>query len=466
MSRAYLTPALALLAVGAAALAPALRSAAKTAPEPPPTPQAAHVEPVTASGPGVQVTAEPDRAAVLADGDRRVRVRLGLKADASTSDAPRVPTDLVVVLDRSGSMTGDKILDAKAAASELVGQLGAEDRFALVSFASDLSVDLPLTVGTVEARQRAIDALEAGGGTDMRAGLATGLEVLGASAPGRARRVVLISDGLPDTADPLPALARRAAVMEAPLTAIGIGMDYDETLMQTLADAGTGNFHWVERGPQLSVVLADELDTARETVASGVRVALRSDVGARIVDAAGYPIVDGHFDMGSLFAGQHRSLWVTLELPPGVEPGDIDPGAFEVRWLDTAGAVASAAVDLDPVAVTRDKAAFFASVDEKGWADCVVNEDYNDLKSKVSAALQRGDVDEAQAEITAYRSEVATMNAVVDSAAVRDNLAEVDALEQQLAVQAQHPKHVQNAWAKGISTDAYQGRRSGQSKSW
>lgn len=461
MTRALYTPVLATLAIGAAAVAPQMRSAAvETAPTPP------ALEAVSVVTGGIHVTAEADRAAVLAGGDRQVRVRLDLAADVPTTQLPRVPTDLVVVLDRSGSMDGDKILDAQAAAIELVGQLGAEDRFGLVSFASDLRVDVPLSAGTMQSRRAAIEALQASGMTAMGSGLAEGLRLVAEPAPGRARRVVLISDGMPDTREGLTELARTAASSEAPLTAIGIGMDYDETLMQSLADAGTGNFHWVRRGPQLSAVLGDELDTARETVASGVRVALRSETGARIVDAAGYPVVDGHFDLGSLFAGQRRSLWVTVELPPGLDATDVDPGAFDVRWLNTSGTVASAAVDLSPVQITHDEQVFYANIDQQGWADCVVAEDYNGLKTRVSAALQRGDADQAQAEIAAYRSEVSTMNATVGSAAVADNLLQVEQLSQELSEQAANPRHLQNEWAKSTSTSAYQGRRSGQSKSW
>lgn len=466
MSRALVTPILACLAVGAAAAAPTLQAhlgeEKPLAPEPAPQVTLA----TTSDAAGVQLTAEPDREAVLASGDRQVRVRLTLAADALEGDTPRVPTDLVIVLDRSGSMDGDKLLDAKAAATELVGQLKDSDRFALVSFSGDARVDVPLLQTSLERDpRRAIDALTAGGGTSMVPALARGLSVVATPEPGRTRRLVLISDGLPDTRDGLVELARTAARAEAPLTTVGIGTDYDETLMQTLADAGTGNFHWTRRGPQLAAVLGDELDTARETVASGLDVALHSESGARIVDAAGYPVVDGRLQLGSLYAGQTRSLWVTVELPPG-HLGDLDPGAFRVGWTDAAGAVARADIDLAPIEITEDQGQFLASVNAEAWSDCVVQEDYNALRSEVSAALQRGDADAARGSIARYRAQVGSLNEVVQSAAVVDNLAEVDALEQELEVQLVNPREVQNVWAKGTSTAAYQGRRSGQSKSW
>jgi Ca-activated chloride channel family protein len=74
------------------------------------------------------------------------RLELTIRGDAAkTGAAARVPTDLVVMFDRSGSMSGDPIEFARAAVRELVAQLGPEDRFALVSYASEARVDVPLT---------------------------------------------------------------------------------------------------------------------------------------------------------------------------------------------------------------------------------------------------------------------------------------------------------------------------------
>src|SRR5262249_17291493 len=111
--------------VAATALAGAAARGKSPAPVPTPTFSAPPTGPVTFSG-------HLDRTAVLRSGDGLVRMELviGGKGD-ETAHAHRVPTDLVIVLDRSGSMAGEKIAHARAAVYELVAGLGPQDRFGL-----------------------------------------------------------------------------------------------------------------------------------------------------------------------------------------------------------------------------------------------------------------------------------------------------------------------------------------------
>jgi hypothetical protein len=113
---------LALVGVRAACVAPPAAGGATT---------------VSAPGGGrVTFTGTLDRTSVLRGGDGVVRMELVMRAapDVEHVTAVRRPTDLVIVLDRSGSMTGEKIEHARAAVRELIGQLGPDDRFALVTY--------------------------------------------------------------------------------------------------------------------------------------------------------------------------------------------------------------------------------------------------------------------------------------------------------------------------------------------
>ena len=86
-----------------------------------------------------------DRGAVHVGGDGLVHLELIAKgAELPERAASRRPTDVVVVLDRSGSMAGDPMAKALAAIRELVGQLGSDDRFALVTYAHGANVAIPL----------------------------------------------------------------------------------------------------------------------------------------------------------------------------------------------------------------------------------------------------------------------------------------------------------------------------------
>ena len=415
-----------------------------------------------------------DRGAVMAGGSGTVRMELRIASEHEPQAGLRRATDLVVVLDESGSMSGEKIADARHAAHQLLAQLGAEDRFALVSFDSNVDLRIPLDYATPEHQRswyRAINGISAGGGTEMQAGLAAGSEQH-RPTPGRAARTILISDGLPNSPDGLVAQARGFARAETPLTTVGIGSDYDERLMVDLADAGTGNFYWVTQGQDLAAVFGHELSTAQETVASGLQVGLELGEGVELVDASGYPtrVVGGRvvFDVGTLYASQERSFWVTLAVP-AASAGERSVAMPSLSWRTPEGG-ATATLTLEPssVDVVEEQQRFLAAIDADTWGRSVIEEEYNVLRNAVSHAVQAGDMATAQASIDAYTARNRALNEHVDSQQVWDNFDDVAALEQQVQQQFEGEQQSarQNVFAKTLNSISYGSRRQGQAKGY
>src|SRR5215470_18059861 len=105
--------------------------------------------PTQFSAPGggpVTFTGTLDRTAVRKGSDGRVRLELVIAAQPQPGEhAQRVPTDLMVILDRSGSMAGEKLEQARAAVRALIAQLGPEDRFGFVTYSNDARLEIPLT---------------------------------------------------------------------------------------------------------------------------------------------------------------------------------------------------------------------------------------------------------------------------------------------------------------------------------
>ena len=132
---------------------------------------------VTAPGGGrVTFTGTIDRTRVLRGADGSVRMELVMRAgaDAERAATVRRPTDLVIVLDRSGSMMGEKIEQARAAVRELVGQLAPDDRFALVTYANAATVTIPFAPADTRARGGWLETLAqvaADGGTNISGGV-------------------------------------------------------------------------------------------------------------------------------------------------------------------------------------------------------------------------------------------------------------------------------------------------------
>ncbi len=369
----------------------------------------------------VTLEAGLDRGSVLEGSDGLVRVELVLRGQQVDAIAPHVPTDLVVVLDRSGSMQGQPIATAVGAVRELISGLADGDRFALVSYASAAQLDIALEVADPGARSRwngRLGHLQATGGTNLSSGLDLADSVLTrASRGGRAPRVIVLSDGLANQGDfSLPGLRARAAralAGEYVLSSVGIGAGFDETVMSALADAGTGNFYYLPDLRRLAGVFGDEFAAARDTVARALSVRIDPAAGVRVASAAGYPLHaegDGgvRFHPGDLFGGQERRIWLVLHAPTA-EITDVALGAVHVEYATPDGERHRASLAALPeLACIADDDAYYASFDSERYRRANKNESLGALKQSVARKVKEGRQEEAVAEVEAYRVEMET----------------------------------------------------------
>lgn len=382
-----------------------------------------------------------DRTRVLQGGDGLVKMELTLRAAEAASARPRTPADLIVVLDRSGSMNGHKIESARAAVNELIEQLGPGDRMALVAFSSHAEVLIPLAAVAPEAKadwRRTVSWISAGGGTNMSGGLDIALELAAelSAAGGRAGRLLLISDGEANEGDSshegLTGRARRASRFEYVVSSIGVGEEFNEYLMAAMADAGAGNYYFLADTRQLAEVFANEFEATRETVARAVAVEIEPGPGVEVVDAAGYPLERTAgavtFRPGTLFAGQERRIWVTLRVPDA-ETGERLLGNFQATYRHGGTERTLALPELPKVACVKDREAWVAGIDKASWERSVVEEDYGSLQEKVAAYVKKGQREDALEEIRHYESHNKAMNEEFDSDAVAENLEQVKKLE-------------------------------------
>jgi Ca-activated chloride channel family protein len=373
-------------------------------------PKLAGVPPLkVATGDGsVRMTTRVDRTAVLAGSGGDLYVELALEALAR-GDVPRTPTDVVVVLDRSGSMEGQKLMYAKRAAQHLIGLLTPDDRFALVTYETDAEVVLPLWHASEQNRERAlrrIRELDSAGSTNMSAGLDLGLAQLSTERePGRMRRVLLLSDGLANAGDDSPAGLRRRATnfarRGAVLTTMGIGDDFDEPLMTALADAGEGNFYYLAKLETMAGFFESEFVSAARTVASNLSVHFVPGAYVELVDAAGYPLErlagETVFRPGSLFAGQRRKIWLSVRLPTD-RLESFDLGSVRLTY-DEQGATHELAARVEPrVTCVSEQTAFEQGIVKEVWEAAVTNDALSRTQRALADAVERGsaaDVDHA-----------------------------------------------------------------------
>jgi Ca-activated chloride channel family protein len=427
----------------------------------------------------VSVNATLDRAAVLLNGDGIARMELVIAADNVDGEQRVQPTDLVIVLDRSGSMMGEKIAHAVASVRELAEQLRGEDRLALVSYASGARVDVPLTGLDGRGRgllEMALAGATPSGGTNMSSGLDLGLRLLESGrSSGRIRHLILISDGLANEGDSsfggLTARASLAVRAEFMLSTVGVGTDFNEQLMTAIADAGTGNYYYVRHAEDLGSVFAREFDAARSTVATGLAVRIEPAQGVRVTEVSGYPLenVDGAFVVrpGSLFSGQERRLWVSLAVPVH-EVGDHQLGRVSVKYTDERGSHVLPLEDVPSVACVEGEKEYYAGFDIEAWGRSVAVEELNAVQEKVAERVKSGDRDEAIGQMRLFRRRIESDNQALDSPKARRAMRELDRMEQEVknafAGPLEHQKARQNELSKEMSAAAVDDRRVGAKK--
>src|SRR5947208_4223560 len=160
-----------------------------------------------------------------------------------------------LAIDSSGSMDGEKIEQAKAAALGLIKQLRPDDQLAIVSFSDAVTIQLPMTrVGNSREVAAAVKALSVGGLTAMYDGLDAAFRQAreASKVPGAVHRVILLTDGNPtvgrtDGKD-FVTLAQGIREGGITITAIGIGTDYNDSLLQKIAESGGGRWHHIKDG--------------------------------------------------------------------------------------------------------------------------------------------------------------------------------------------------------------------------
>ncbi|MAR57090.1 MAG: hypothetical protein CMM93_07905 [Rickettsiales bacterium] len=236
----------------------------------------------------------------------------------------RPPLNLALVLDSSGSMMGDPIDRVREAAKEILGILREDDHLSVVVFHSEAEVLVPNTeLGDIDLGElrATLDGIEARGTTELAAGLAAGVTQI-AQWPGEGatlKRVVLLGDGVPNSPTAVLPQAVRAAQLGIPITALGLGLEYDEVLMGQLAQTSGGTFTYVEEPDQVLAVFQREVTRLEQTIARGLQLRLRPGPGVELVEVVGHPSQPSGgaiaLNLGDLTAGQEWSLVVKMTAP-------------------------------------------------------------------------------------------------------------------------------------------------------
>jgi Ca-activated chloride channel family protein len=273
----------------------------------------------------MRVNAHLDVEVVAVEQDEQVSVMLELVAPAAAQAAERPAATVQIVLDRSGSMAGERLDAAKQALVRLVDRLDPADRLGVVAFDDDVRVVVPAGRLTGKAAARAaIEALEPGGLTNLSGGLLRGLQEARRVAGKSGATLLLLSDGHANAGETDPArlgaVAAQARKRGITTSTVGIGLGYDEALLSALARGGQGDHVFAEQSEHAAAAVAGEVDGLLSKTVQAASLLIRPDAPVERVtlwnDLASQPVDGGVMvEVGDLWAAEARTLLLTFAVP-------------------------------------------------------------------------------------------------------------------------------------------------------
>ena len=221
------------------------------------------------------VTLRTDRALIRGEASSTRYVLASISAPEAPPRTDRLPVNIALILDRSGSMQGERKFElARKAAEQAINMLSPEDRFTLVVYDETVDVLVASSLATPDARHRAVEHLSRinpRGSTDLCAGWLRGCEGIAEFLEDNmVVRALLLTDGLANRGERnKEALARHARELRQrgiATSTFGVGNDFDERLLRDMAREGGGHFYFIESPAQIADMLTSELGEALETV--------------------------------------------------------------------------------------------------------------------------------------------------------------------------------------------------------
>ncbi|OJY26302.1 MAG: hypothetical protein BGO98_38720 [Myxococcales bacterium 68-20] len=249
-------------------------------------------------------------------------------ATVSSSPSPIAPMNLAVVIDRSGSMKGERIANAMNAAVAALERMRDGDSIAVVSFDTAAQVVVPPTrvsAGNRSAIESAIRSIRLGGDTCISCGLEEGMQQLALTSLGgdRINRMILLSDGATNAGvrdiGGLRSMAGRMFGRGVTISTIGVDVDFDEKIMAAIASEANGRHYFVANASGLPAVFGQEFDDLLASVAKETELAIELAPGVEAVE-----VFDRSFrregnklivPFGTFSSKQEKTVLVRLRVP-------------------------------------------------------------------------------------------------------------------------------------------------------
>jgi len=300
----------------------------------------------------VHINAHLDVDVIALEQHDTVTVLLEMTAPpAAATFIERQAHTVVVVVDRSGSMSGRRLDAAKSALLNLIDRLDPKDRLGVVTFDDSAQVVLPampLEMCGKEHAKMVVAHIETGGSTDLSSGYLRGIQEARRVATETGATIVLLSDGQANAGivDPtqLLNLARDARSKNITTSTIGIGRGYDETVLVALTEGGAGNHSFALEPDQAAAALAAEITglLSKAVQAASLHIKPGPEITqiAVLNDLTCTGLDNGVMvELGDFYADETRRIVLTVEVPGRRELGLTSIADLEFRYVELPGLI-------------------------------------------------------------------------------------------------------------------------------
>lgn len=268
-----------------------------------------------------------DKSYYYAKGDKKeIYLYIEMHGAEAKQDKKRAPLNVSLVLDRSGSMKGDKIKYAKKAIDFVIDQLTPEDILSIVQY--DDAVEVVSSSSFVKnksALHKQVADIHESGSTNLCGGMIEGyVQIKAGQTDGYIRRNLLISDGLANAGVTDPQQIQRIAEKHFRESGIatstfGIGLDYNENLMTAISEAGGGNYYFIDNADKIPNIFAKELQGLLQVVAQSTKLKVKfPSKNMKVAKVYGYPYTTNgdevQINFSDVFSQEEKTILIKFEV--------------------------------------------------------------------------------------------------------------------------------------------------------